>query len=187
MRLFIALELPSAVRDAVVKITAPLKSESPGARWSLPESMHVTLKFPGEIDAQKLEPLRVALANIISPQSITLKFRGVGFFPDEKRPRVMWCGVESAPNLFDLAASIEHSLTSLGFEPETRAFTPHVTIARLNSARNIDKLVRAAAPLKSYDFGAARESEFHLFESVLKPVGSEYKKLATFPFVKDTQ
>ena len=186
MRLFIALEIPAAVRETLGKITTPLKSESPGARWSLPESMHVTLKFLGETNAQQLEAVRAALPKIASPQAVTLNFRGIGFFPDEKRPRVMWCGVESSPNLFDLAARIENSLASFGFKPEARAYVPHITLARLNSARHLEKLVGAAAPLKSYDFGAARESEFHLFESVLKPVGSEYKKLATFPFVKDT-
>jgi 2'-5' RNA ligase len=187
MRLFVALELPAAVRDALAKNTAPMKAELPGTRWATPESMHVTLKFLGQTDPLKLEFVRAALAKIGSSQPISLKFRGIGFFPDEKHPRVMWCGIESSPNLFDLSSGIEHSLASLAFEPETRTFTPHVTLARLNSARNIEKLVRAAAPLKSYDFGAARESEFHLFESVPKPSGSEYIKLATFPFVKDAQ
>ena len=149
--------------------------------------MHVTLKFLGQADAQKLEPIRQTLARIALPESISLRFQGVSFFPDEEKPRVMWCGVEPSPNLFALVASIESSLPHLGFGPETRPYVPHVTLARLNSARNIDKLVRAAAPLKSYDFGAARESEFQLFESVLKPSGSEYKKLATFRFVEDAQ
>jgi RNA 2',3'-cyclic 3'-phosphodiesterase len=187
MRLFVALEIAPAVRDALARFVGPLKSESPGARWSKPEAMHVTLKFLGPTDPQKLESARIILANIISLQPISLQFRGIGFFPDDKRPRVLWCGIEATPNLFELAAAIENSLASLGFEPEARRFTPHLTLARLNSATHVEKLIRAAAPLKSYDFGAARESEFHLFESVLKPSGSEYKKLATFLFVKDAQ
>ena len=187
MRLFVALEIDAAIRNAVANIVAPLKSESPGARWSKPEAMHVTLKFLGPTDPQKLESIHTVLANIISPQPISLQIRGIGFFPDEKRPRVMWCGIEAMPSLFELAAGIENSLASLGFEPEARRFTPHLTLARLNSASHLEKLIRAATPLKSYDFGAARESGFHLFESVLKPSGSEYRKLATFPFVKDAQ
>jgi 2'-5' RNA ligase len=185
MRLFVALEIDPALRDALAKFVGPLKSESPGARWSKPEAMHVTLKFLGATDPDKLESVRTILANIISPEPISLQFRCIGFFPDEKRPRVMWCGIEATPNLFELAADIENSLVELGFEPEARRFTPHLTLARLNSARHLEKLIRAAAPLKSYDFGTARESKFHLFESVLKPSGSEYKKLATFSFVKD--
>jgi 2'-5' RNA ligase len=187
MRLFLALEIATAMREALANIAANLKSEATGARWSKPESLHVTLKFLGQSDLQKVAQIGAALAKITSAQPVSLQFRGVGFFPDETRPRVMWCGIEATPNLFDLATSIENSLASFGFEPRASAFTPHLTVARLNSAHNLEKLVRAAAPLKSYDFGTARESEFHLFESVLKPSGSEYKKLITFPFVKDAQ
>jgi 2'-5' RNA ligase len=187
MRLFVAIELLPEIRDAVTKITAGLRSESPGARWSAPEAMHDTLKFLGQTDDQKLAPITAALQQMTFFEFVSLRFRGVGFFPDEKSPRVMWCGVEASPNLFDLASVIEDALKPLGFARETRRYVPHVTLARLNSARNVEKLVCAAAPLKSYDFGAARASQFHLYESVLKKSGSEYKKLATFSFVKDAQ
>jgi 2'-5' RNA ligase len=187
MRLFVAFELSSEVRDAIAKVTASLRPESPGARWSRPEAMHVTLKFLGQADEQKTPNVKATLEQIVSAEPVSLRFRGVGFFPDENRPRVLWCGVEPTPNLFDLASTMEKSLQLLGFEPENRPYVPHVTLARLNSARNVEKLVRAAAPLKTYDFGATRESQFHLFESVLKSSGSEYQKLATFPFVKDAR
>ena len=185
MRLFVALDLPAQVREAIVRTTASLRTEAPGARWSKPESLHVTLKFLGEADESLLPQIKLALEHIVSSDAVSLSLRGVGFFPDEKRPRVMWCGVTASPNLPDLAAAIERSLHTMGFKPEGRPYVPHITLARLNSARNLEKLVRAAEPLASYDFGAARESEFHLFESVLKPSGPEYKKLATFRFVKD--
>jgi len=187
MRLFVAIDISPELRDAIAKIVATLRPEAADARWSAPESMHVTLKFLGQTDDQKLPQIKAVLEKINSHLPVSLWFRGVGFFPDDKRPRVMWCGVEATPNLSELASSIEKSLQPLGFDPETRPFVPHVTLARLNSARGVEKLVRAAAPLKSYDFGAARESRFHLFESVLKKSGSEYKKLATFSFVKGAQ
>jgi RNA 2',3'-cyclic 3'-phosphodiesterase len=185
MRLFVALDIPAAVRAVLAEMIEPLRPEAPGSRWSAAGALHITLKFLGHTNAQQLEPIRQALARIALPEQISVAFRGVGFFPDEKKPRVMWCGVEASENFFELAAAIEKALEPLGFERETRPYVPHVTLARLNSARNIEKLVRAAAPLKSYDFGAARESEFHLYESVLKPSGSEYKKLATFRFGED--
>jgi len=185
MRLFVALDLPAEVRDAIVRVTSSLRTKAPGARWSKPESMHVTLEFLGETDESLLPQIKIALEHIVSSDTVSLSLRGVGFFPDEKRPRVMWCGVAASPNLPELAATIEKSLHTLGFKPEDRPYVPHITLARLNSARDVLKLVRAAAPLASYDFGAARASEFHLFESVLKPSGSEYQKLATFRFVKD--
>jgi len=187
MRLFVALAVAPNIRDAITSVTKDLEVASDGTRWSSPDAMHVTLKFLGQTDAQQLEPLRAALATIVLSAPVSLRYRGVGFFPDDRSPRVMWCGVEAPPNLFELSLSIERFTTSLDFEPESRRYVPHVTLARLNSARNVEKLVRAAAPLKSYDFGSARESEFHLFESVLKKSGSEYKKLASFPFIKDAQ
>ena len=187
MRLFVALDIAAEVREALIQIAATLEPESKGARWSRPDARHVTLKFLGETGAQNLETIRAALAEVRSPQSVSLRFCGVDFVPDETRPRMMWCRVTGVPNLSGLASALDLALQPLGFKPESRPVVPRVTLARFNSARNLDKLVLAAAPLKSYDFGSAQESEFYLFESMLKPSGSEYKKLATFRFVKDAQ
>ncbi|MGB8523018.1 MAG: RNA 2',3'-cyclic phosphodiesterase, partial [Candidatus Acidiferrales bacterium] len=112
-------------------------------------------------------------------------FRGVGFFPNEFHPRVVWCGIEASPNLPQLAADVHRALQPFGFPAESHSFTPHLTLARFNSHKGLDTLVRAANNLKSYDFGSARSSEFHLYQSVLKPSGAEYARLATFPFVKE--
>jgi 2'-5' RNA ligase len=115
---------------------------------------------------------------------VELDFRGIGFFPNEFHPRVIWCGVEASPNLTMLAASVDRALQPLGFPPETRAFTPHLTLARFDSHKGLDTLVRAANNLKSYDFGSARQSEFYLYQSVLKRGGAEYTRLATFLFAE---
>jgi RNA 2',3'-cyclic 3'-phosphodiesterase len=184
MRLFVALDLPDAVRRALAELIAQLKPTSRATRWVRPESMHVTLKFLGNVDAQKLDSISAVLATIHSAQPVELHFRALGFFPNEFKPRVIWSGIEATPNLLQLAAAVETSLQPVGFDPESRAFVPHLTLARMNSSRSLEDLVRAADAMKSYDFGSARETEFHLFESVLKPSGAEYKKLATFPFVQ---
>jgi 2'-5' RNA ligase len=97
---------------------------------------------------------------------------------------VLWCGVQATPNLAELAAAVEQALEPLGFARETRTFSPHLTLARLEPGDALEDLARAADALKSYDFGSARESEFHLFESVLKPSGAQYSKLAAFRFVE---
>jgi RNA 2',3'-cyclic 3'-phosphodiesterase len=186
MRLFIALDVPAELREAIGRTTAPFRSEAPGARWSKPEALHVTLKFLGETAANRLPEIERALQAMGAAQSISLKFRGIGFFPDEERSRVMFCKVEAPKSLHDLVSQVEKALEAIGFAREARPYVPHLTLARLNSARNVEKLISAAAPLTSYDFGAARESEFHLFESVLLPTGSRYRKLASFPLVKDS-
>jgi 2'-5' RNA ligase len=184
MRLFVALDLPDAVRRALAELIAQLKPKSRSARWVHPESTHLTLKFLGNTDAQKLDSIRAALAKIHSAQPVELHFRALGFFPNEFKPRVIWTAAEASPNLFELAAAMEEAFEPLGFPRESRAFVPHLTLARINATKGIENLVRAADALKSYDFGSARESEFHLFESTLKRSGAEYKKLATFPFVQ---
>jgi RNA 2',3'-cyclic 3'-phosphodiesterase len=185
MRLFVALDIPDAVRRALRELMARLKPECTGARWVRPEGMHVTLKFLGETDEAKLESIRVALSSVHSGQTVESNFRGIGFFPNEFHPKVVWCGIEASPNLPQLAADVDLALQPLGFSAESRRFTPHLTLARFNSHKGLDTLVRAANNLKSYDFGSARSSEFHLYRSVLKPSGAEYTRLATFPFVKE--
>ncbi len=185
MRLFVALDIPDAVRRALRELMARLKSECAGARWVRPEGMHITLKFLGETDEAKLDSLREALSSIHSGQAVESNFRGIGFFPNEFHPRVVWCGIQASSNLPQLAAGVDRALQPFGFSAESRAFAPHLTLARFNSHKGLDTLVRAANNLKSYDFGSARDSEFHLYQSVLKPSGAEYTRLATYPFVKE--
>jgi len=98
--------------------------------------------------------------------------------------------VESSSNLAALAAEIESALEPAGIPRESRAFAPHLTLARFdsqNGPKGAEKLVSAAEELKSHEFGAARESKFHLYQSVLKPSGAEYRRLAAFPFVGDSK
>jgi len=188
MRHFVAFDLPEEVRQSLSELIARLKPICPAARWARPEGMHVTLKFIGhEIaagDAEKLDAARAALAAVRSSEPVEISYRGVGFFPDARRPRVVWCGVEVSANLAKLAADIEGGLDPLGIPRETRAFVPHLTLARFKSHDGVDALARAAVEWESRDFGSARETEFHLFESLLKPGGSEYRKIESYSFVK---
>lgn len=190
MRLFVALDFPETVRASLRDLIARLRPLSSGARWARPEGMHITLKFIGETDRGKLEAINSALASVHSARTVELQFRGLGFFPNERKPRVLWCAVEASPNLATLAADIESALEPAGIPRETRAFVPHLTLARFDSQHGLkgaEKLVNAAEELKSYEFGTARESEFYLYESALKPSGAEYKRLAAFPFVRDSE
>jgi RNA 2',3'-cyclic 3'-phosphodiesterase len=190
VRLFVALDFPEAVRASLRDLIARLRPLSSGARWARPEGMHITLKFIGETDRGKLEAISSALASVHSARTVEMQFRGLGFFPNERKPRVLWCALEASPNLATLAADIESVLEPTGTTRETRTFVPHLTLARFDSQHGLkgaDKLVGAAEELRSYEFGAARESEFYLYESVLKPSGAEYKRLAAFPFVQDSE
>jgi RNA 2',3'-cyclic 3'-phosphodiesterase len=188
MRLFVALNLPDEVREALREVIAKLKPLCTSARWVRPEGMHVTLKFIGHAiadgDTQKLDATRAALASVKSGEPVEIRYHGVGFFPDARRPRVVWCGVEASANLDQLAADIERGLEPLGIPAENRAFVPHLTLARFKSPEGVDALARSVAEAASRDFGSARATEFHLFESKLKPGGSEYRKIETYSFVR---
>lgn len=188
MRLFVAIDIPQAVREAIGELITRLRVESRDAKWVRPEVIHVTLKFIGEADAKQLDPIRTALASVHAMEAVEMQFRGLGFFPDARRPHVLWCGIAASPSLAELAAGVERALEPLGIPRESREFVPHLTLARLRPdrgpRRQLEKLVRAADELKSYDFGSARETEFHLIESQTKPSGAEYKTLESFPIVK---
>ncbi len=134
------------------------------------------------MENEKLSPIQTALSSIHAAQPVELHFRGMGFFPNEHHPRAFWCGIAASPNLAELAANIDRALAPLGIEAETRPFTPHLTLARFKSDEGIREVVHAANDMKSTDFGAATETNFHLYESLLKSTGAQYNRLASFPF-----
>src|SRR5258708_36298678 len=107
MRLFVALEIPSAVRENLTALLKSLRAVSPQTRWVRPENLHVTLKFIGEAPETKLAAIRGALAAARSDQPVTLDFRGLGFFPNDKHPRVFWAGIAASANRQTLSADID--------------------------------------------------------------------------------
>lgn len=180
MRLFVALDIPDSVRAAIHESIEKWRPLSRQARWVRLEGMHITLKFIGEVAAEKLDPIEAALASIRSPHAIPIQYRGVGFFPNAKRPRVLWAGIAADAALGDLAAAVGTALEPLGISREQRAFSPHLTLARFDPAAAIDRLQDAVAAAGPLEFGQSVASEFHLYESALKRGGAEYTRLATY-------
>jgi RNA 2',3'-cyclic 3'-phosphodiesterase len=202
MRLFVAFDVPEPVRQALADLIAMLKPHCQTTRWARPEGLHVTLKFIGHAmgaaDIGPLDSLRAALATVRSAKPVEMHFGGVGFFPDARRPRVFWCGVRASGNVAQLVAGVQRAVDGPkipGDVPQNvLAFVPHVTLARFEprgakhgaSREPCDELVRAANEFKRREFGFVRESQFHLFESLLKPTGAEYKKIETYSFLKES-
>jgi 2'-5' RNA ligase len=182
MRLFVALEIPSTVRENLAELLKSLRSMSPQTRWVRPENLHVTLKFIGEVPETKLAAIRSALAGARSDQPVTLDFRGLGFFPNEKHPRVFWAGIEASANLKTLAADIDKATEKLGIPREKRPFSPHLTLARFEPPRLPEKLRAAIQENSARDFGSLCTNQFQLIESKLKPSGAEYTTVESFPF-----
>ena len=183
VRLFVALQIPPAVRENLGEFLATLRAISSQPRWVRTENLHITLKFIGEVQAVKLGDIRAALSAVHSDRAVTLDFRGVGFFPDGKRPRVFWAGIQASANLARLAGDIDRALEQLGVPPEKRPFSPHLTLARFEPPRLPENLRAAILENTKREFGPVVSKEFHLIESKLKPGGAEYTTLETFPFV----
>jgi RNA 2',3'-cyclic 3'-phosphodiesterase len=189
VRLFVALEIPSAVRDGFGALIKELRAADASfsknrARWVRPENLHVTLKFIGHVDNGKLDAIRAALAEVRLGSAVEMGFRGLGFFPNEKRPRVFWAGIKASPNLAELAAEVDGRLAKLGIPRETREFAPHLTLARFDPPGISEGLSTAAQANVDREFGAARTGEFHPFESRTRPTGAEYTRLSSFSFAK---
>lgn len=181
MRLFVALDLPAEVRGALGAFIGRLAPLCRGARWVRPESLHVTLKFIGEASEENVGRIRDALGRIPAMAPVRMRFRGAGFFPDARRPRVFWAGIEAGPELAALAAAVEAALEPLGIPRERREFRPHLTLARLKSDGGLAALREELARAGDLEFGAATADAFYLYQSLLRPSGAEYVRQASFP------
>jgi 2'-5' RNA ligase len=187
VRLFVALEIPSSVRENLAAAIQEMRSVAPRVKWVRPENLHVTLKFLGETPSDKLAPLRAALFAVRSPRPVELRFHGVGFFPNDKHPRVFWAGLTSSPNLAPLARTIDQATATLGFPLETRPFTPHLTLARFDPPGISPALLAAAAQNASREFGTLDTASFQLIQSKTKSTGAEYTTLHSFSFAAEAE
>jgi RNA 2',3'-cyclic 3'-phosphodiesterase len=180
MRLFTGLDLPGAVVGNLEELLRRLK---PTARihWSPPSNLHVTTKFIGEWPEERLGELKDALRGLPDRAPIAVRIRGLGFFPNPHSPRIFWCGIE-APGLDGLAGETDAATAALGIEREKRPYSPHLTLARIKEAGDLQPLRKAVAGLESLEFGDFEAGSFFLYQSTLRPTGSVYTKLAEFPF-----
>jgi 2'-5' RNA ligase len=186
MRLFTGLDLPEEVVRNLEALLARLR---PAARiqWGPPANLHITTKFIGAWPDERLADLTAALSRIPFRLAIPVHIHKLGFYPNPHSPRILWCGVQ-APGLDALAAETDGATSAIGIPAETRPFSPHLTLARIR-ARVKDKpdlqpLREAIAALPSLEFGRFDARRFFLYQSILRPTGSVYTKLAEFPLSK---
>jgi 2'-5' RNA ligase len=196
MRLFIALDIDDEIRERIARFAEAVSGFAPDARWARPDSLHVTLKFIGEQPEPILEDINGALGTIAAG-AVALQFRGYGFFPTAKAPRVFWIGIEAGPELATLAAAVDQQTARLGVAKEDRAFSPHLTLARggvrgTHSSgsphrhkedrpnRSFQRLQEKLAALPTPEFGTMTAHEFFLYQSELGRGGSRYTKLSRF-------
>jgi RNA 2',3'-cyclic 3'-phosphodiesterase len=178
LRLFVAADPPPDLLEALDESIAPLRSrpELVSARWTVPANQHVTLKFLGWVEAGTVEPIVASLATVAaSHEAATITLTGLGAFPSERRARVLWAGLEDPAGLLAaLASDLDASLGSLGFEPETRAFTPHLTLARFKPPAPVAGIQSEVPGVAEPSFEVDR---LHLYRSHLHPKGARYEIL----------
>ncbi|TVY10366.1 RNA 2',3'-cyclic phosphodiesterase [Paenibacillus cremeus] len=140
LRLFIAVPLPGTVRDPMADFMRELKQELPFQKWVHPDDLHITIKFLGAASEQTMEQVKVALKQVAEAEerpSFELSLRGLGTFGKPSEPSVLWAGIHGEMRvLSELQARVEAAMAPLGFEPEARAYRPHLTLARRYSAAN---------------------------------------------------
>jgi 2'-5' RNA ligase len=139
LRLFVASEVPEGVRGAVAGAVAPVRERFPKARWVPPQNQHVTLKFLGSTYPRLVDWVTATVGEVASRHApFTTRVEGLGAFPNARRARVLWAGLENRGSAFErLAADLDEAL-SKEFKAEKRAFTPHLTVARFEPTVVVD-------------------------------------------------
>ena len=181
MRLFTAIDISEEVRETLRRLLARLCPLA-HLRWSPVENLHITTKFIGEWPEPRLGELKKALEGLKTPGEIGISIRGLGWFPNARRPRVLWAGVAAPPALTVLAQATSDAVEALGVPAENREYSPHLTLARTrdDTTRSaLEALQREIAGLGSDDFGSFRATAQHLYLSA----GGKYAKLAEFSLV----
>jgi 2'-5' RNA ligase len=182
IRAFVALRMAPDVDDAIIAFVDRLKPLGSNVGWVKPANLHLTLKFLGAAVAlDALEPVVSSLEHVAqSTIPFEVPTRGVGGFPDLRRPRVIWVGLES-PELSALAGRVEAAAIEAGFRAETRPYSPHLTIGRVRTPRNWSATREALETSANLVFGKSRIEQLSLYRSILSPKGATYDLLKTFP------
>ena len=182
IRAFFAISLPLEFKEEIARLQDILKKTRAEVKWVRPESVHLTLKFLGQVAEDIIDPLAEAASEIASQtQAITLTLNSTGVFPGPKRPKVAWLGLSGdVGKIIDLQKGLEDTAEKFGFAGEKRKFSPHLTLGRIRSSKGIKEFMTELDRLdpQPLEFMA---SEVVLFRSELKPTGAIYTPLKKLP------
>jgi RNA 2',3'-cyclic 3'-phosphodiesterase len=185
MRTFVAIPLPNQCREMLGRLQQSLRATEADVRWVAISSVHLTLKFLGEIDPAIVPTMAQAFHEITKfGQALRLRIHGLGSFPNQKNPRVIWCAVSGdTDGLSQLQKEVENVCAELGFSSEQHVFSPHLTLGRVKSKRNLQSLldcIKIESELEC-EFVA---DHFNIYRSTLKPQGAVYTILETIAMGK---
>ncbi len=183
LRAFIAIELPVELQKAISRSIGQLQKTSgkSGVRWVSVENIHLTLKFLGEVSPSNVDLIQHMLSTEASLHPrFQISVGQLGAFPNPRRPRVIWLGVDAPPELATLQRGIENATAKLGYPPDDRFFSPHLTLGRVRenaSSTELTALCAALESMKTSSLGIAQVEGIHLFKSDLLPSGAVYTRL----------
>jgi 2'-5' RNA ligase len=183
VRLFLALNLPPAERQAILAAMAPMRAAARGVSWSTEERLHLTLKFLGEQPEHSVDSVGEALGRVITSHApVALRLAGFGAFPNLRAPRIVWLGVENDVKLELLHHDVERACAELGFELDGRAFRPHITVGRVRDRLAPGAARDLATAARRVDYsGTVQVATVDLMASELLPAGPRYTVLAAMP------
>jgi 2'-5' RNA ligase len=183
MRLFLAINIPGDLRRALSDAVQPLRELAPEIRWTSEPKLHLTMKFLGEQDDERLTSIQDTMRSVASLHASTeVTLHGFGAFPNTRRPRVLWIGVERSPRLELLAHDLESAFERIGFEPEGRAFRPHITLGRVREVPQLEQARALARAARRMDFEESLPVEsLDLMRSVAGAGGAAYELITSVP------
>jgi 2'-5' RNA ligase len=181
MRTFIAIELPEEIKNSLARLQEELKSSGADVKWVEPKNIHLTLKFLGEIEDNKCERVAGAIEDITAEiKPFYIRLASLGAFPKMNFPRVIWVGMDKGDlEAKKIADRLEEVMSKIGIPKEDRPFSSHITIGRVRSPLNRDRLVNALGNL-TYNFSGIPEfkvTKITFFKSTLMPKGPVYEAL----------
>ena len=177
-RTFIAIEVP--VSDELRQFSSAIKKSGADLKMVNLKNVHITLKFLGDTEESLVPEIEQVMKHAVSGIGpFDMRLSGTGAFPNLNRISVVWAGMENADNLGQIASKIDAGLTDFGFQPEKRNFSPHVTVARVKTGRNKDRLAEIINQFSGIDFGEVPVDRIILKKSVLTPQGPIYSDMAS--------
>ncbi len=184
MRLFVAIDLSDSVKQQLEELITELNTCRADVRWVHSDSMHLTLKFLGNVAPQELVAIDKVLSRIVATtQPARGRLRNVGSFPHLRRPRVLWIGVETDNGMLSsLQTNLDAALSKIGFSKENRRFRPHITLGRIRGNRRLYALREAVEKQSGYKTGSFKIENLTLFESRQQRGSTCYTALSTHSF-----
>lgn len=190
LRAFLASELPAPLQDAIQTATIGLRKSLGNEliRWVPARNVHLTLIFLGDVSSSGLDLIKhMMTVEAAQYRAFDMQLEGIGSYPNSRRPRVLWVGLTAPAALTYLQHALETAAARLGYEPEERGFSPHLTIGRVRqniSSADQQKIRAALEAVQVGNLGTACVDGVHLFKSDLLPSGSLYTKLFSAPLLK---